>query len=27
MKTELTLCPELDHLMAFVSASERGIAR
>jgi len=27
MKTELTMCPELDHLMAFVSASERGIAR
>jgi UDP-N-acetylglucosamine acyltransferase len=27
MKAELTLCPELDPLMAFVSASERGIAR
>lgn len=27
IKTELTLCPELDHLMAFISASERGIAR
>ena len=27
MKTELTLCPELEHLMVFVSASERGIAR
>jgi len=27
MKTELTMCPELDHLIAFVSASERGIAR
>ncbi|MCX6993276.1 MAG: acyl-ACP--UDP-N-acetylglucosamine O-acyltransferase [Kiritimatiellaeota bacterium] len=27
MKTELTLCPELNHLIAFVSESERGIAR
>jgi len=27
MKTELTMCPELEHLMAFVSTSERGIAR
>jgi len=27
MRTELTMCPELEHLMAFVSASERGIAR
>ncbi len=27
MKAELTICPELEHLIAFVSASERGIAR
>lgn len=27
MKLELTACPELDHLIAFVSSSERGITR
>ncbi len=27
MKVELAACTELDHLIAFVSASERGIAR